>query len=333
LPTVPGDHIDDLDTWTFNGFSRRQAVAGDIAGASGIVRRAVFGLRPGQVSVIAAEGDPLPASPGTFDGFPQSSDLNDLSVPSASNKAVAFWAEIDGNPTATRGIFAWTRQGLGEVVFDGDVAPNGGLFSSLGSPMVRKRTIVFRASGLGFDCIYAVNRPGDPLQELVCDGDPAPAPLVGTIDFHDAPPSGTSKAIYFGADVSGGTSTECLMRWRQSGLEAVRCAGDVYWYGDYIYNLDPLSPFTYPVSELKGKGSIHLALMDFPSDVYALVAERRDRFYTLLHRFDTTGPVTGGNFRYRPETPPSMNKKTVVFSTELAHTLAADWAVVRAELY
>lgn len=45
-----------------------------------------------------------------------------------------------------------------------------------------------------------------------------------------------------------------------------------------------------------------------------MVAERRERFYTLWHS-KAPGPVTGAFLAYDPLAPPSMTKKTIAIAT------------------
>ena len=63
-----------------------------------------------------------------------------------------------------------------------------------------------------------------------------------------------------------------------------------------------------------------------------LIAERKDRHYRLFHTFVTMGPTTGGILAWTPDTPPSMNRKTVVVQTNIGSSLMADSAILRMEL-
>ncbi len=331
LAGLPGSHIDDIDTLTLNGASKRLAVLAKVAGGAGDIRDAVLTMKGGGVDVVALEGDPLPGAVGTFANIQNQTGNSDLAVPAADKSTIAFVADVEGHPTGSTGLFVWTKQGLGTVVMDGDLAPNGGTFSSFNAPVVRKRNIVFVGTGSGFSCVYKVRRAGDPLDVVVCDGDSAPLPFDGTFSLHKGPPSGTSKHIYFGAYVSGAISGSCVFKWTKGTIDVVRCEDDPYIYGNYHRYLDLLGPSNYPAAEQKGKGAVYVSIMDLPDDT-VLLAERKGSHYRLLHRFDTIGPSSGGNIRWLPHTPPSMNKKTVVVATELGNSLLADWSILRMEL-
>jgi len=319
---LAGQHLDTMYTETLNGDSRQLAFAGLVAGVSrnpAIIR--VRNLNPAFATAVAVTGQALPGGVGTFSDFPLSGSITGaIAVPSANKKAVAFLASMSGHPAgASDGLYVFTSSGVHEVVVDGMVGPTGGTFVDFDVPVVRNKTLVFRAATGIDDCLYHLRSvTGSPvLTILACDGDPGPPGVGGTLSFLDVPPAGGKKEIVFAAEITGGTASQCLISARVGvGLTAVACTDNPYIHGEYMDSFDQWSPYGAASAEAKGKGFTYWVEGSETNSLH-LVAWRKNRQFALFSDSITTTP--GGAPLFIDLFPTaSMNKKTVSFPAALS---------------
>ena len=317
VPGMLGQHFDQILGTTFNGRARLQAFTAMTAGTAGRLA-AVIGVVNNLPFTIATAGDPLPGGVGTFGDFPDAAGFGDVAQPSVGKGLAAFYAVIDGHPLGgTAGIYVHGPAGLREVAVEGGVSPTGGIFSAFGRPVLRKRVLAFRALTTLDDCLYGMNAPNGALTTLVCAGDPAPAPVGGTIDLDDAQPSGILAAGVFAATVSGGASSACLFTLRNGTLGLSQCADQPYVLGSYVRDLTSFA--ASPSAEMDAKGYVYVE-NDAPGDggtYRSVIAVRNGKHYPILTAKYERSPVSNGQYVYDPFAPPAMFGKTVAFASAL----------------
>jgi hypothetical protein len=308
IANAPGQFLTDIDTSSLAGSEK---TLGFFAATAGVAhRQAILRLEKGRLDAVASEGDLLPGGVGTFDEFVTDAGfIQGTGTIGVGDGVVAFHALVE-HPTASTGVFAATADGLTAVALDGDPAPRGDAFEDFSAPVVRGRSIVFPAmtSG-GAECIFATRAPGRPIAAVACIDDPVPAPVGGTIADFLALPAGTDSDILVPVAVSGGASSECLLRYRKGTPSLVRCEGDVYPGGLFYGSFQDTN--VGPLTDAKGK-SAALVIRDDQVGAVRLLALRRDAIFPLVEADLTPAPTSGGQITSNLVFAPSLAGRSVV---------------------
>jgi hypothetical protein len=282
---LPGQFLASLDPMSLGGDATTLAFHGTTAGVAD--RSGVLRVTDGVLTAVASSGDPLPGGVGTF---------GDLSGYLAVGKGViAFTAAVE-HPEADHGLFAATADGLVAVAFPGDPAPRGEIFTDFGVPAVVGRSLVFLAETAGPICIFGTKAVGKKITAIVCEEDPAPAPLAGIIgDFLTRPAGGPSDFAVVARTYSDVGSVACLLRFRNGKGSIVRCEDDPFPRGGFYASFDPLGFETSITADSTGKRFAFLA-GDDATGVATLIALDGRSFVPLLAGDEITPIGADGGF-------------------------------------
>jgi hypothetical protein len=311
IANAPGETLAGIDTETLAGNADTLAFLGVTVGTNH--RRAVLRLQKGALEVVASEAGPLPDGVGAFLGFPLDGSVAQTTGTIGVGKGiVAFLADIE-HPTATRGIFAATKDGVRAVVLTGDPAPRGTVFIDLGMPTVRQRSIVFPGTtDDGPACLFATAAPGKPFTAVACLDDPVPAPIGGAISDFLTLPSGIASDLYVPIAVQGGTRDECLVRVQKKKTSVIRCRDDVYVGGLFYGSFEDAGIGI--TTDAKGKNLLGL-MQDNSVNAEVFPATQGKTIVSLLTSEVTAAPTSGGSISPSSGTlAGSIAGKTVVLA-------------------